>query len=171
MKTIILPGFSRINKAWAEQVKYNLEPDFPSEFISWKHWETENSNDFSLPDETYKILQLVGAEEINIIAKSIGTLVAMNVISKIPLQLQKAILCGVPLTDIRHEDLHYYDILENLPLYRVSFFQNSNDPHGSYGDVVKFLKDINIRIEVIKKESDDHEYPYWEEFKEILGGA
>jgi pimeloyl-ACP methyl ester carboxylesterase len=168
MRTIILPGFSRINKAWAVQVKYHLEPDFPSEIISWRHWETEDSSDFSLPDETYKIIKLIGSDEVNIVAKSIGTLVAMNLILKIPLQINKVILCGIPLRDIRPEDRHFYDILENLPLYKVRFFQNSDDPHGSFDEVEKFLKDMNMRIEITKKESNDHEYPYWEEFKKFF---
>ncbi|QQG47283.1 MAG: hypothetical protein HY044_04110 [Candidatus Woesebacteria bacterium] len=171
MKTIILPGFSKINRAWAEQAKYYLGQKIhdPIEIINWKHWESGNSNDFMALEEAKKIIEDNKNDEINILAKSIGTLVCMYLIQEIPLSLNKIILCGIPLSDLRASSKSLYEALATVPTYKVSYFQNSDDPHGSFDEVSAFVKNIVPNTNnFVKKLADTHDYPYWEDFGKIL---
>jgi len=113
MKTIILSGFSIKNKDWAYAVKYNL-PEEEMIVHEWFHWITESDTDF---DAEQEVQRLKLKEEINIIAKSIGTLVAVKMLEK-KYKIKKAILCGIPLNDLDGQDFSDYQILKNQDLDR-----------------------------------------------------
>lgn len=162
IKVIILPGFSLKNKDWAYEVKKNL-PEFDIHVHEWLHWQTGNISNLDVENE---IKRLNLSEEVNIIAKSIGTLVLVNLLKTN--FVKKAIFNGIPMGDIESKDLHDYEVLADLDINRFLFIQNKDDNHGSHKNVSQFLQKINPDIEVISKPRDDHEYPYWDEFREFL---
>src|SRR5258706_3478 len=104
METFVLPGFSLKNKEWAEEVKAKLPPNLNPQVIYWKHWQTENNNDFNQEDEAKKIVELVEQDQLTIIAKSIGTYITSLVIPQLFDQIEKLILCGIPLNDMKPEE-------------------------------------------------------------------
>lgn len=165
MKTIILPGFSIKNREWANEVKENLDGDV--HVHEWKHWETRDSKDFDAQNEMQKVIDLIGEDEVQIIAKSIGTFVAASMVPEIHNNLANLILCGVPVNDLSDDELKIYDNLTILEPSKIAVFQNKNDNHGSLLQVENLLRNLNINI--IEKPRDDHHYPYYEEVKEILG--
>jgi pimeloyl-ACP methyl ester carboxylesterase len=163
MITFILPGYSLKNKEWLEECAMSLKVEGTIRPVFWEHW-----ND---PDEKFKpkekaslIARHAKGDKVNIIAKSIGSLVAAYIIEQIPDQINKVIICGIPLTDLKEgEDI--IKVLETLDPAKIICFQNEFDPHGSFTEVRAFLPE---KIKVVSKERSDHHYPYYTEFNEFL---
>jgi len=160
MKTIILPGFSVSNRQWA--VDLQKEMHLKDEIIihEWKHWDKGGS--LSLYYELDQILGVIAKKRVNILAKSVGTRVAMATLTKIPTQINKLILCGIPSKDPS------YSTLANFSHEKVIVFQNAKDPLGNFSEVKKFINSINPKIEVIKTPRNDHSYPYPTQFEKFL---
>ncbi len=160
MQTLILPGYSSINKSWVDEVTNNLKLDGIIRPFYWMHWSDESSR-FDPKEKAELIVKHLKDDNVRIIAKSIGTLVACNLISLIPDQVTKIILCGVPVRDISKEDFDKIKEVCSLYKNKITIIQNINDPHGTFEDVKEFGK-------VIPKESSDHNYPYYEDFNHNL---
>ena len=166
MKTIILPGYSLHNKDWALEIKKELELGHNVLVHEWRHW---SSGSFSLVKEIDAIIKKFGEEKINIIAKSVGTRVAMYLIAKIPNQINKVILCGIPTRGESETAKKTYASGLSLPSpSQVIVFQNTNDPFASFATIEKFIHSINPKIKVIEKPRSDHHYPYPEDFQKFL---
>lgn len=163
MQTIILPGFSVKNKQWVDETANNLEIDGVIRPIHWDHWVDEKEK-FDIKEKATVIARHARGEKINIVAKSIGTLVASLIIQKIPDQIERVIFCGIPVNDLTEDDLLQIKKAIGILKDRIIIYQNSNDPHGSYDQVKKFELDFKL----IEKPSYNHEYPYFEEFNEYL---
>ena len=88
METIILPGFSEKNKDWAEEVKKNLKGE--STVISWAHWEMGEAEKEWTTKEAQKIEENYKNKTINIIAKSMGTVVTMKVLQSKNVKVNRA---------------------------------------------------------------------------------
>ncbi len=169
MKTLILPGYSLSNRPWAEEVKKTVDD---SSVHEWKHWITGEQKDFSVKSEVAKVLNEIGESRVNIIAKSIGTLVAATLVKEIAHQLNKVILCGVPnafLEDNDLEDKPYFN-LKSLNPENILVIQNDKDPLASYNEVKEMFSKINPKIKIIKKDRGDHNYSYYSDFKSFLLG-
>lgn len=133
--------------------------------IFWEHWQDPEAK-FDKKEKAKLISNHTKGEKINIIAKSIGTLVASYVIENIPEQINKVIVCGIPLNDIGDEEKSVIKkALFSLPKDNLICFQNFRDPHGSLSQVKSFLPP---KVKLIHKERSDHEYPYFDEFNEFL---
>ena len=168
METIILPGFSLKNKAWAEEVQTILGSRFPATVVNWEHWKTGNAESGWVKKEAEKIVGLIQDRRVNLIAKSIGTAVAMGVLKLKPDSVDRVILCGVPVRDFEKGDEIFYESLRTFPEDKILCIQNSDDNHGSYAEAEKFLHLINSRFTVVSKPRSDHEYPYTEDFINFL---
>jgi len=162
MKTIIIPGFSSKNKEWAYDVKKNISG---SEVYEWPHWK-DLSIKFKPKEEAKNILAIIGEGETNIIAKSIGTLIASILLKTA--KVNKIIYAGIPINDMNEDDMYEYKILSDVDPKKVIVFQNSEDEHGSFVAVRKFLSQINPNIEIKEMPGKTHDYPYYDEFKEFF---
>ena len=168
MITTILPGYSIRNKAWGEELTNNLElRSYNPKLHYWRHWDKSISSSLSLRKELPVILEEIGKEDVNIIAKSVGTMVAMHVLQQIPKQIKKIILCGIPSTSDERLEL-FKKSLADFPTGDIVVFQNAKDPLGSYEEVKKFMGKVNPKIKVIKMPRSDHHYPYPSEFRSLL---
>ena len=167
MKTIILPGYSPHNKDWAEDMKTQMRLGHDVIVHNWKHWV---KGSFSYKRELDNVLEKIGDEKVNIIAKSIGTRVALGVTEVIYGQINRMILCGLPGVS-RIDVLQFNMFKKSLNLLlpeRVLIIQNENDPFGSFEKVSKFVGKINPGIKVVSKPGSDHNYPYPGDFKDFL---
>lgn len=165
MKTIILPGYSPKNKKWAEDIKkeMNLGDVVVHE---WKHWE---KGSFSVNFEIGQIMEKIGEGKVNIIAKSVGTRVATQLLERSPKKIDKLILCGIPTKgDNEKTFISYKNGLSNISPENVGVFQNEKDYFASYEVIVKFIGKINKKIEITKMPRSDHHYPYPNEFRKFL---
>lgn len=106
MKTIILPGFSDTNREWARETKNALESSGHEAVIhEWKHWETQNKADWNPDREANEVIDKhIKNDSVNILGKSLGTLVTVKIASKVSDKINKIILCGIPLYDIDEEE-------------------------------------------------------------------
>ncbi|HEX6976861.1 MAG TPA: alpha/beta family hydrolase [Patescibacteria group bacterium] len=174
MKTMILPGFSIKNKDWAYETKKALEPEIPAEVVEWDHWTTNNTSfaDWGewMKVEVSRVAKKMEGEKLNILAKSIGTAVAMNILKTNPNTVNKLVLCGIPLRDLGEEEKKSYQILKTFPDNNFICIQNEQDNHGSFEEIREFLHSINPNLKVISKPADTHDYPYSEEFTNALKG-
>jgi hypothetical protein len=93
----------------------------------------------------------------------------MKLLGLIKSKIRKIILCGIPLNDLREEDIASYKILEDIAHPEdIICFQNSGDLHGNYREVLEFLDKINSKVKIISKNSLTHEYPYTGDFVKYL---
>lgn len=177
MITIILPGYSKENREWAEEVKEKINLDHDIVIHKWQHWPTarrasgseSQTTSFSVAREKKRILDKVGDRKINIIAKSVGTRVLMHLLPKIHGRIGKVILCGIPTKFESDKTKNLYKKgLTLLSSAQVVVFQNVSDPLANYSVIEKFIHSVNPKIEVIKMPRSDHHYPYHDEFKSML---
>jgi pimeloyl-ACP methyl ester carboxylesterase len=167
MQTIILPGFSVTNKDWAYEVQTKLGAD--AVVHEWKHWKTGDDSDFVDEEEIAQILEKIDNQKVNILAKSIGTFIAVRLLER--KLIEKLILCGIPLGFLKKNSLHLeaYQSLADFPASKVICFQNAQDTAGTYQEIEKFIHEINPSITIVSKPRSDHHYPYFVDFKQFLG--
>lgn len=160
MQTLILPGYSVENKNWVDETAKNLKSNDTIRPFYWMHW-TDSASKFEAHDKALLISKHLRGEKVNIIAKSISTLVIALVYNLIPNQLNKVILCGIPVNDITPEETilikkFCLDMKDNILI-----LQNMDDPHGKFEQIKDFG---NVKLKV----ASDHNYPYFEEFNKFL---
>lgn len=159
MSVIILPGYSLHNKEWAFKLREDL-PSFQIEVHEWRHWNNPEKS-FSVNQEIEKIINKIDGKKVNIIAKSVGTRVAMKLLSDHKEKVGKIVLCGIPTDGENKKTFEIYKKgLENIDQQKILIIQNKNDPFASFDDIKKFIGSINFKIRIIEKPRSDHEYPY-----------
>jgi len=166
MKTIILPGYSEHNKDWAMDLAGKLNLGHRVAVIEWEHWSTGGS--FSAKKEIEKILKVVGAEKVNVVAKSVGVAVGLEVVPRISSQINKVILCGI--ASVANEDRKdlLKAFLSNVPVEKILCIQNEKDKFVPYKEAEKFYHSVSPEIKIISKPRSDHDYPYTEDFQKFL---
>jgi pimeloyl-ACP methyl ester carboxylesterase len=168
MITLILPGQSVQNKDWALDSSKYLDLNHEIRPVLWEHWDHPDMP-FDAKDKAHELVEVAMTDSINIIAKSIGSLVACYILQEIPNRVEKLILCGIPINDLTEAELEVErTALGSFPAKSVICFQNENDPHGNFDQVKDFLAKVNSKIKIVSKPRDDHEYPYFQEFQEFL---
>jgi pimeloyl-ACP methyl ester carboxylesterase len=171
MVTIILPGGSLDNKKWLEETARTIKVEGEVRAIYWDHWSDPNKK-FDPKEKARLIDDIAGTQSVDIIAKSIGTLVAAYMIQKNPSKIHRVICCGIPLNDLSESDKEVIKLaLSSIPKENVICFQNDEDPHGGFDQLHNLLSEAGSEIEVVSKSRDDHEYPYVEEFKQFFAGC
>jgi pimeloyl-ACP methyl ester carboxylesterase len=166
MITFILPGYSPKNKVWADEAVQNLKLGGKVEPIYWSHWENE-SKKFDDKQNANLIIRLAKEDRINLVAKSVGTLVATLIVKKIPERVNKIILCGIPTVSDKRLKISR-EAFKDFPPENIIVFQNQNDPFATYVEVEDYMRKVNPKIKVISKERSDHHYPYYQEFQEFI---
>jgi predicted alpha/beta-hydrolase family hydrolase len=167
MQTLILPGFSDKNREWASAVQSSFGIK-QSAFISWQHWATGKASPDWAQQETSAIISKMAGQSYAIVAKSIGTYVAMLVLAAKLEKISHLILCGIPVNDFLPGNASAYRILQQFSATKCLVIQNEHDPHGSTTQVKDLLTPINPLIQVISMPRSDHEYPYFQQFKSFL---
>ena len=165
MKTLILPGFSLHNKDWALEIKKSLSFRQSVLVHEWQHWQLGGA--LHPKHEIGKIVKEIGRDKVNVLAKSVGTMVAMHLFAEIPGQINKIILCGLPSVSLDRKNL-FISSLSDFDPKKIIVFQNTKDPLAGFAEVKTFMHDVNSKIKVVEKERSDHNYPYFEDFKKFL---
>jgi pimeloyl-ACP methyl ester carboxylesterase len=161
LPAFILPGFNVHNKDWADKCKLNL----PGSTVNyWAHWQGGSPSPTWIEDEAQKVISQIGSQKVNLLAKSMGTAIAGQIITLKPDLIDHVCLCGIPLNDLQAGDEKYYLFLHTFPLYKLLIMQNNKDPHGSFTQVQEVFKTINPELQVTQTLRPDHEYPYFSEF-------
>jgi len=165
MITLILPGWSVKNKEWLEETAMSIKVDGFIRPIFWEHWTNPDSK-FNAKEKATLITKHTNGEKVNIIAKSIGSLVAAHVIGQISRQINKVVICGIPLNDISASDKEIIKrAFVSLNPEKLICFQNIDDPHGGFAEVKEFLPS---GVKLISEPRSDHHYPFYTEFNKFL---
>ncbi len=133
----------------------------------YAHWQNPNAA-WNVDAEVAKAVQelgIRGTEPVGIIAKSIGTHVAMKLLAKVQGRIRKVVLMGIPVNDLDHSEQSAYTILSRQTI-PVTVIQNAHDPHGSSNQITALLQ--NVDCDLIVKESSDHLYYYPQDILQSL---
>jgi len=166
MITFILPGYSPRNKDWADEVAKNLKLEGQIRPTYWDHWE-DDTQSFKPKEKKDLIVRHSKGDSINIVAKSVGTLVAALIVKEVPDQVKKVILCGIPTVSAERLKI-FQEAFANFPSQEVVVFQNQKDPFATDAEVKFFMKKVNPKIKVVSKERSDHHYPYFSDFNSFI---
>lgn len=165
MTTLFLPGYSLQNKQWLEETVAQL-PQISFTPIHWAHWQTGESDisSFNFPQEVSRLVsQATGP--VNILAKSIGTVVSAKAINSHQLSIHKVVFCGLPFKNVVDTQNEIITMLANFDPQNILFIQNTQDPAGPASELIKWLPK---QYQLITPESDLHHYPYPQLFSQFL---
>lgn len=165
MRTIILPGYSLRNREWAEELAAEMTG---VEVYAWPHWDTGKTLDVA--KELAAIKKHIGADTVNLLAKSIGCRMAAQIILDRPERVHKLVLCGLPGTQVEAR-ADFAAALSRLPLEHILVVQNRSDPYASFAEVQDMIQTISPGVQMIEGKRDDHHYPYPDVFKGFFEGA
>ncbi len=168
MQTFILPGFSEKNRDWIDTITNELGLFILAKGIYWQHWGRGHVEDGWIEEEAKKIIANFNNKKANIIAKSVGVMICLELIKSQPQLINEIILCGILLNDFLPGEKERFSILKNFPSSNILCIQNDKDSHGNYVEVEVFIHNINPNIKIISKPRDDHHYPYSEDFISFL---
>jgi predicted alpha/beta hydrolase family esterase len=172
MKIILLSGQSLQNKEWIERVRSKfLEKYSDVDIMYYSHWDKgESIADVDL--ETEKFINLINTlnQDYILFAKSIGTVVFLNSLSKLKKQPQKVIMVGVPYI-LAKEKGYDFDTLKDKVKSEVAIFQKENDPMASYEDVKKAEGNrVKVNMYICNgEENDNHSYENLSYLLELIG--
>lgn len=168
MKTIILPGYSEHNKVWAKEFAQRLaKKDLVVITHFWRHWSEAKA--FSLEYEVDKIIDEIGDNRVNIVAKSVGVWVALNLIPRIADKVNKVIFCGIASVKGKKKKELLRLILKSVPLENILCIQNEKDKFVPFEEAQKFYHSVEPKLKVISKPRSDHDYPFYEDFESFFG--
>jgi len=165
MVTLILSGFSAHGEKWINYLESNLKVNHKVKSVRWEHWKTGGG--IKLKKELEKIEKITGKDKCNIIAKSVGTMVCLNVIKLNPSKVNKIIFCGIPSVGSKRLDLTK-EALGNIKSENLLFVQNTFDPFVKSKELKKVLEKINKNFKLIEKDAKNHDYYYVEDFNKFL---
>ena len=112
MIDIILPGYSDKNKVWLESVASELKTENEVRTIYWNHW-SDFHKKFDPKDKAIDVIDVMLDDSANLIAKSVGTLVASYVLLRAPEKIKKVVA-----DTIWHEVGHYFGLDEAAVQHR-----------------------------------------------------
>jgi hypothetical protein len=168
--TVIIPGYAPHNKTWLEETAKQLGDDDDIRPIYWDHWKEPGAR-FDAKEQGQHISSITQVGSCDIVAKSIGTLVASYLILQDPSDIHKVIFCGIPMNDLSEADKAIIKTaLKSIPPEQVLCIQNDEDPHGTTDQLVNFLSSFDSDVKVESKTRIDHEYPFVDDFKKFLLG-
>lgn len=168
---IFLPGYSVKNKSEQDNIANFLNKKGLNSYKHrWRHWENDSlAFSRSLEIETIKS-KLPKNEEFGIIAKSVGTLIAAELLSQINKRRVKfVILLGIPINDLKSNDvLKFINVFKNLGV-PILCIQNSEDQFGDIAQVQDLLKEVEY--EQVIKDAVGHSYNYPEDIYNFISSV
>lgn len=160
---IILPGNGPTNKEWAEKARDFFVNQFKSVTIQYyDHW-SNNAELIDIDIELKKLTNTINTlnEDIVILAKSIGTALAMYALYSKKVyasQISKCVFVGLPPEWARTNgfDIDSWSAAFTVP---TTLIQNDNDPVATAEDIRKEQVGGKFRnMTLIEVKGDDHMY-------------
>ncbi len=156
MNVLVLGGESPRHKAWVRQVANTLQPHFGRVvFLDYRHWDTGEPIDIGHEvSEAAKLME--NLEEYIIVAKSIGTVIALLGNARGVLHPKRCVFLGLPLGAM-HRIAGVEQGMKLLP--PVTVVQNDHDPLGSADEAASYIKEFgNGDISVRPARGETHDY-------------
>lgn len=157
MNLLILPGNSARHREWLQDARAALAPYFDEiRVLEYTHWgtgrdKTDVQHEIGAAGHLTK-----GWVEYIVLAKSIGTIVALLASQNQSMTAHSYIFLGLPL-QLAIEDTQITELLKTVK--PITIIQNSHDPFGSADDVRVYARSIKRDdIQVVKIPGDTHDY-------------
>lgn len=157
MNALLLPGNSRRHEEWIEDLKNALAPNFENiETQHYRHWQSGEGN----ADVDHEIgvaeRKAAALKPYVIVAKSIGTVIAVKGTAECKLYPDKLILLGVPINGGAPKDsFSKWLKAVNVP---VVFIQNTKDPLGAFADVKAAFEGRGSQLSFVELPGETHDY-------------
>lgn len=161
MDALIFGGESPRHQQWVRDVARTLQPHFSAvKFLDYRHWSEGGPTDIEFEIAAAAKLAATSASY-TIVAKSIGTIIAVLGIGTTVLRPTRCVFLGLPLGVLRRMP-GVIDAIRLLP--PTTFVQNEHDPLGSTEEVASFI-DVhgNHLATVLKTPGDTHDYVDFEQ--------
>lgn len=165
MKIVGLPGVNAWTEQWLTEVIASLEIGQSATTVqSYRHWQMPGSE----PDIDFEVTQAAAERPDFVVAKSMGTMVALRGQGSGALEAERYVLIGVPVSGLGAE--------EKALLERIGersepclFIQQRDDRAGSAAALAQVLGEgPNVTLEVIP--GDDHRYEDIPTLKRLVEG-
>jgi predicted alpha/beta hydrolase family esterase len=166
MKYIILPGYSKKNDDEVLSISQALSMKGLEVYAQrWRHWVDENV--VWNVDAEVKLIEesVINDLELTIIAKSLGTHIAVNFIKRNKEKVKNIIFLGIPLINLTDEEKLDYKILWELNI-PITVITNNQDPHGDISHVREFLS--GLKYTEVEKDDNTHRYNYPNDISSLL---
>lgn len=159
MELIILPGNSINNKEPSERILETISYLFDDGYVhNYNHWQTGgNIIDFEVEiDRIKKIID--PKKEYFILAKSLGSVLAMKLINDGIISVKKCVFLGLPVNWCKNNNI---DIDKSIKGFskRLAIIQNTQDPTIPSGMLNEYLRSMDVKNHLlIEVEGSNHEY-------------
>jgi len=160
-KLIVLPGNSERNRAWGEGAVAGFGSEFDEVYMqTYDHWGT-GSKEMNVEAELAKLQNVVRDTgcEYYVLAKSIGSLLALLSIHRSYFIPQRCVFFGMPL-DLANQGL-FKDDWSPLSSFSVPSlaYHNVEDPTANFSFTKnKILEMPDLPIELIELPGNTHDY-------------
>jgi predicted alpha/beta-hydrolase family hydrolase len=156
MNALILGGENPRHYEWVRRVAVELQPHFKhAEYLDYRHWSTGEPTDVAHELEAAERLAARLGDYV-IVAKSIGTVIAILGISGEKLKPVRCVFMGLPL-GAAERFIRDKSAFANVP--PTMFVQNEHDPLGSGAEAAAYLKALPIKqYDLIVIPGDTHDY-------------
>ena len=170
MHLILLPGNSKSNKTWIEEIRVVLSPSFKtSKSMEYRHWEDD---EYSMIDLDHELdnLQLLTRDfdgDYVIFAKSAGALLALKGIYEKKINPVKCIFVGTAVLWAlsRQAPVEVWLTGYSTP---TLFIQHSLDKAMYFEELKRFLELANVQnSKLVELHGASHHYPEIEKLKEL----
>ncbi len=169
MELILLPGNSKRNKEWTEEVASKIKDLFEKAHIHYyKHWQTEEEI-ISIKDESLILSDyLKNKKDYFIFAKSIGSALAIKNIKKKKISPNKCLFLGLPVLWCREHNIPLDSWINEYSIPTL-FIQNSNDPVISANELKDYLIEGKVKnYKFIELEGNSHDYNNIKQIRKLL---
>ena len=167
MKIIYLPGFSEKNMAWIEDLEKEFREFGEGEIVYYDHWKTGKS--MKIAEELKKLEEMVKDKtDYVVVAKSVGTALALREIYEGKLKPEKAIFLGSAFGMGKKSGWDIDEYLKSVKI-PILFVQNEFDPIFGFDKLEKLLKESGIKNYklVMMPKNRTHKYEDYESLKNL----
>ena len=171
-KLIVLPGNSVSNQAWGEAAAEYFGDWFREVYLQYyDHWESGEAN-INLESELVKLKEVVIKDDVEteyvIVAKSIGSILALLAIHLEIINPEKCVFFGMPL-DLAAADIFKdnWSALSDLKVPTLSF-HNEADPTANFHFTKNILTAHAPAIKLVARSGNNHNYDEFAEFEPAI---
>lgn len=160
MNLILLPGNSKSNKEWIDEVRDSLQNLFLStHVIYYDHWFVDEKKDIDLEVEQRKLVRIAeDLDEYVIFAKSAGSLLAIKSVREGLIHPKKCIFAGHPVNWARYKEFPIEKWIKDFAVPSL-FIQKTSDPSFGFFELSNYLHENNVQeFELLEIPGDDHNY-------------
>ncbi len=167
MDLILLPGNSKNNEKWIEEIAQILSEYFDScEILKYRHWKTGGEL-LNFETELDKLREFIKkSKNYALFAKSAGVILALKAI-KSGAKPKKCVFLGAPILWAKEAGIEVESLFSNN--ISTLFIQQTGDPVISFLELKRFLECSSMKnYKIVEVRGDDHHYAEIRKIREIV---